>query len=87
MSYQTDLEAQLIAINAAIIAALAAGPGVSWRVGQVQFDTSAYLGSLYTQQKAITDLLMAIPSEVIDTVGFSVGPLGHDGSEYVNEDF
>ncbi|QOR55524.1 MAG: hypothetical protein UMS36scaffold28_14 [Phage 59_13] len=87
MSLQTDLEAQLAAINAAITAAIAAGPGMSWRIGQVQFDSGSMINSLFAQQKAIMDALAAIPSEVIDTVGFGVGPLGNDNSEYVNEDF
>lgn len=87
MSVQTDLEAQLAALNAAIIAAVAAGPTSSWRVGNVSFDNQSYLSQLYLQQRTILEALNAIPTEVIDTVNFGVDALGHDDAEYVNEDF
>ncbi len=83
---QTDLGAQLTAIQAAITAALA-NPGGSWRVGQVEFDQARYIDYLRQMQNDTIKLMRSEPSESIDTLQNAVGPMGHDATEYLGEEF
>ena len=83
---QADLQTQLNAVQAAIIAALA-NPFGSWRVGQVQFDQSRYLEYLAQLQTDVIKLMRSEPSESIDTVQNAIGPMGHDATEFIDENF
>jgi hypothetical protein len=83
---QTDLAAQLQAVQTAITAALG-NPFGSWRVGQVQFDQTRYLEYLAQLQTDIVKLMRSEPSESIDTVQNAVGPMGHDATEFIDENF
>lgn len=82
---QADLETQLTAIQAKIATAIA-NPTPNWRVGQVSFDQKTYLESLYEAQDKIIKQLRSIPSQAVDTVQNAIGPLGHDATEFYNED-
>lgn len=83
---QADLLTQLNAVQAAIISALG-NPFGSWRVGQVQFDQTRYLEYLNAMQDSIVKLMRSEPSESYDSVENAVGPMGHDATEYVDENF
>jgi hypothetical protein len=83
---QASFNTQLTAVQAAIITALA-NPYGSWRVGQVQFDQSRYLEYLAQLQTDIIKLMRSEPSESIDTAQNAVGPMGHDATEFDNENF
>lgn len=83
---QTDLAAQLQAVQNAILSALG-NPFGSWRVGQVQFDQTRYLEYLNAMQDSIVKLMRSEPSESYDTVQNAVGPMGHDATEFVDENF
>lgn len=83
---QTDLAAQLQAVMNAITAALN-NPFGSWRVGNVQFDQTRYLEYLAQLQNDIIKLMRSEPSESIDTVQNAIGPMGHDATEYLGEEF
>ncbi len=83
---QADLLTQLNAVQAAITAALA-NPFGSWRVGQVQFDQTRYLEYLAQLQTDVIKLMRSEPSESYDTVQNAVGPMGHDATEFIDENF
>lgn len=83
---QTTLNTQLTAVQAAITAALA-NPFGSWKVGQVMFDQSRYLEYLAQLQTDIIKLMRSEPCESIDTVQNAVGPMGHDATEFIDENF
>lgn len=83
---QTDLAAQLAAIQAQILVVLVAPAGM-WRVGQVEFDQSRYLDYLRALQNDIVKLMRSEPCESIDTVQNAVGPLGNDVTEFIDENF
>jgi hypothetical protein len=83
---QADLGAQLTAIQTAITAALL-NPGGMWRVGQVEFDQSRYLDYLRQLQNDVIKLMRSEPSESYDTVQNAIGPLGHDATEFIDENF
>lgn len=83
---QTDLATQLAAVQAAITTAIG-NPFGSWRVGQVQFDQTRYLEYLAQLQNDIVKLMRSEPSESIDTVQNAVGPMGHDATEFIDENF
>jgi hypothetical protein len=83
---QTDLAAQLQAVQNAITTALG-NPFGSWKVGNVSFDQSRYLDYLGQLQKDIITLMRSEPSESIDTVQNEVGPMGHDATEFIDENF
>lgn len=83
---QASLQTQLTAVQAAIIVALG-NPFGSWKVGQVQFDQTRYLEYLAQLQTDIITLMRSEPSESIDTVQNAVGPMGHDPTEFVDENF
>lgn len=83
---QTDLNTQLTAVQAAIIAALG-NPFGSWQVGQVRFDQTRYLEYLAQLQNDIIKLMRSEPSESIDTVQNAIGPMGHDATEFEDETF
>lgn len=83
---QTDLAAQLQAIQAAILAALG-NPFGSWRVGQVQFDQTRYLEYLNAMQDSVVKLMRSEPSESYDTIQNAIGPMGHDATEFIDENF
>jgi hypothetical protein len=86
MSLQTDLEAQLTAINALITAKLAGGPVANWSVGDVSFREADTLEMLYKQRDSIVEMLRSTPSESWATVQNNVSPLGQDYTEYVGDD-
>ena len=83
---QPSLLTQLNAIQAAISTALG-NPFGSWKVGNVQFDQTRYLEYLNAMQDSVVKLMRSEPSESIDTVINAVGPMGHDASEYIDENF
>lgn len=83
---QTDLAAQLAAIQAQILVVLAAPAGM-WRVGQVEFDTTRYLDYLRQMQTDVVKLMRSEPSESYDTVQNAVGPMGNDATEFIDENF
>ncbi len=83
---QTDLAAQLQSVQTAITAALG-NPFGSWQVGQVKFDQTRYLEYLAQLQTDIIKLMRSEPSESIDTVQNAVGPMGHDATEFIDENF
>lgn len=83
---QTDLAAQLAAVQTAISNALL-NPFGSWRVGQVQFDQTRFLEYLAQLQNDVIKLMRSEPSESYDTVQNSVGPMGHDATEFIDENF
>jgi hypothetical protein len=86
VSIQTDLEAQLVLVNAAITAELTAGTLPNWSVGQVRFDNNSKLTSLYEQRDALLKQIRSIPSEAINTVQSDVDVLGHDGAQYLGDE-
>ncbi len=86
MSLQTELEANLTAINSLITAKLSGGVIANWRVGDVSFDEADSVETLIKFRDSIISQLRSIPSESIDTVQNDVGTLGHDSSEYLGED-
>lgn len=81
---QASLLAQLNAVQAAITTALA-NPFGSWRVGQVQFDQTRYLEYLAQLQTDLAKLMRSEPSESYDTVQNAIGPMGHDATEFIDE--
>ncbi len=83
---QTDLATQLQAVQTAITSALL-NPFGSWQVGQVKFDQTRYLEYLAQLQTDIVKLMRSEPSESIDTVVNAVGPMGHDATEFIDENF
>lgn len=83
---QTSLQTQLTAVQAAITAALG-NPFGSWQVGQVKFDQTRYLEYLAQLQSDLIKLMRSEPSESIDTVQNAVGPMGHDATEFIDENF
>ncbi len=83
---QTSLNTQLTAVQSAITAALA-NPFGSWRVGQVQFDQTRYLEYLAQLQTDLIKLMRSEPSESYDTTQNAVGPMGHDATEFIDENF
>jgi len=83
---QTDLAAQLQQVQNAITSALG-NPFGSWRVGNVQFDQTRYLEYLAQLQTDLVKLMRSEPSESIDTVQNAVGPMGHDATEFIDENF
>ncbi len=83
---QASLSTQLTAVQAAITAALG-NPFGSWRVGQVQFDQTRYLEYLAQLQTDLIKLMRSEPSESYDTVQNAVGPMGHDATEFIDENF
>jgi len=83
---QTDLATQLAAIQAAILVALG-NPFGAWRVGQVQFDQTRYLEYLAQLQTDVVKLMRSEPSESYDTVQNAIGPMGHEVTEYIDENF
>ncbi len=83
---QASLNTQLTAVQTAITAALN-NPFGSWRVGQVQFDQTRYLEYLAQLQTDLIKLMRSEPSESIDTVQNAVGPMGHDATEFIEENF
>jgi hypothetical protein len=83
---QASFSTQLTAVQAAITAALG-NPFGSWRVGQVQFDQTRYLEYLAQLQNDIIKLMRSEPAESIDTVQNGVGPMGHDATEFIDENF
>ncbi len=83
---QADFQTQLNAVQAAILAALG-NPFGSWRVGQVQFDQTRYLEYLNAMQDSIVKLMRSEPSESYDSVENAVGPMGHDATEFIDENF
>jgi len=83
---QADLLTQLNAVQAAILTALG-NPFGSWKVGQVMFDQSRYLEYLNSMQDSIVKLMRSEPSEDYETVQNAVGPMGHDATQFIEEDF
>lgn len=83
---QTDLAAQLQSVQNAITTALG-NPFGSWKVGNVAFDQSRYLDYLGQLQNDIIKLMRSEPSESWDTVQNAVGPMGHDATEFIDENF
>jgi hypothetical protein len=86
MSLQTDLEANLTAINNLITAKLAGGVIANWRVGDVSFNEADSVVTLIKFRDSILEQLRMIPSESWATVQNAVGPFGNDATEYVDED-
>jgi len=87
MAYDsTTLEAQLTLIQTAINTALA-NPQPNWKVGQVSMNHSEYLKMLFEQQDGLIKQLKEIPSEVVVSHQNDVDELGHDQTEYINEDY
>ena len=87
MAYDsTTLETQLTSVQAAITAALA-NPRPDWQVGQVRMSHAGYLKMLFEQQDGLIKQLKEIPAEVINTINDVITPLGHDNTEYQNEDY
>lgn len=83
---QADLAAQLSAVQAAILVALG-NPFGSWRVGNVSFDQSRYLEYLNGMQDSIVKLMRSEPSESYDTVQNGIDDMGHDVTQFVDENF
>jgi hypothetical protein len=83
---QADLLTQLNAVQAAILNALG-NPFGSWRVGQVQFDQTRYLEYLNAMQDSIAKLMRTEPSEAFQTVENNIGPMGHDVTEFIDENY
>jgi len=83
---QADLLTQLNAVQAAILVALG-NPFGSWQVGQVKFDQTRYLEYLAQLQSDLIKLMRSEPSESYDTIQTAVGPMGHDATEYIDENF
>lgn len=79
------IAAQLAAVQSALMTALAS-PSANWSVGDVRFDQSSYIKMLSDQRDSLIDQLRSFPSESIDTVQNGVGVLGHDSTEYIEED-
>lgn len=86
MSIQSDLETQLAALETKIAAAIAAA-GPSWGVGQVRFEQNSYLKTLLEAKDQILKQLRSIPSEDVSNVQDGVSSLGHDGTEYLGDEF
>lgn len=86
MSLQTDLEANLAAINALITTKLSGGVIANWSVGDVSFDEADSIEVLIKFRDSILEQLRSIPSEFITTTQNSVDVFGNDGTEYVGED-
>jgi hypothetical protein len=87
MSLQTDLEAQLNAINAAITTQISGGIVPNWSVGSVRFDQNTSLKTLYEIRDSTIEQLRKIPSESIAVMQDGVDAFGHDWGEKVGDDF
>jgi len=84
--YSTTLETQLTAVQTAITTALA-NPQPDWQVGQVRINHGAYLKMLFEHQDNLIKQLKSFPSEHIVTQQNAVDELGHDQTEYINEEY
>ncbi len=85
---QTSLLTQLTNVQTAINALLTTtSPAMRWRVGQVEMDNREYLRYLMEMQKSIVELMRSEPSESYDTVQNAIGPMGHDATEFIDENF
>jgi hypothetical protein len=83
---QADLTTQLNAVQAAILLALG-NPFGSWQVGQVKFDQTRYLEYLNAMQDSVVKLMRSEPCESYDTIEDAVGPMGHDATQYIDENY
>ena len=87
MAYdQTTLEAQLTLVQTALNTALA-NPQPNWRVGQVTMNHANYLKMLFEQQDNLIKQLKSFPTEVVVSHQNQIDGLGHDQTEYINEDY
>lgn len=87
MALVDDLQTQLTAVMALITAKLAAGPAANWTVGDVSFREADSLETLYEQRDKLIEQMRMIPSENISAVQNAVDTFGHDGTEYIGDDF
>lgn len=87
MSTQSELEAQLIAIDSLIMAKLAGGVVPNWRVGDVSFNEADSVDVLIKFKESILKQLRETPSEVIDSALNAVDVFGSDGTEYKGDEF
>ena len=81
------IKTQLETLQTAITTALQ-NPRPDWQVGQVRMSQAGYLKMLFEQQKQLMDLMTThFPAEQITTSQERVTLLGHDLTDYHNEDF
>lgn len=87
MSLQTDLEANLAAINSLITVKLSGGVIANWSVGDVSFREADSIETMIKFRDSILEQLRSIPCEVISVTQNAVDTFGNDGTEYIGDDF